>query len=367
MIIGRCFSSLMANDNILTQPQIAKDLFFYGFLLEKLCDRPLEKKEAMQLTKKKFIDYKNYCQGSNPLIYKLVIKTYLAHQKIAFLQKKQRLQDLPPAFTSFSLPTEMIAKILDQLNEKEAIPYIKAFSHFPFAASLLADFIDKRKLPICYLNHFPQLFFATFFHLKYINFKDWLGGSIAVQMCLQHADSVQELILSDRYNLPFPKGLKTRQLKTGGFGYHYDQELPVDICFDELEKLTFGHRYNKPLPNLCLNRLKYLEFGTMYNHPLPKKIELSSLKELVFGNHYDKSFAAQIQLTQLEKLTFGSCYNQLLPRTLQLDKLKYLKFGNFNLKIQISDEESMIFKNLCDFYDFYVLGCTESTPETSKF
>ena len=54
VIIGRCFSSLMANDNILTQPQIAKDLFFYGFLLEKLCDRPLEKKEAMQLTKKKF-------------------------------------------------------------------------------------------------------------------------------------------------------------------------------------------------------------------------------------------------------------------------------------------------------------------------
>jgi hypothetical protein len=75
------------------------------------------------------------------------------------------------------------------------------------------------------------------------------------------------------------------------FGYHFDQQIPINVLPDGLTHLVFGYHFDRQIPiNVLPESLRNLRFGVLFNQKLigylPKKLEILGLS-LHYGFHAD--------------------------------------------------------------------------------
>lgn len=92
----------------------------------------------------------------------------------------------------------------------------------------------------------------------------------------------------------------------------------------ELERLTLGHNFNRPLSGVSWPpRLQRLAVGAMFNQPVKEVAWPEGLEELVFGEMFDQARCRPIFLTIRFELEVFSNFRVLLWLVEQADWRTY--------------------------------------------
>ena len=92
----------------------------------------------------------------------------------------------------------------------------------------------------------------------------------------------------------------------------------IDMASLNLESITFGPRFNRPMQNVILPyMLQSLTFGYSFNRylddslaPIGRPLLPSSIQSLTFGYTYNQSLNNAVLPSSLRHLTFGHNFNQ---------------------------------------------------------
>ena len=215
-------------------PPTTQELFKFGFSIAD-CLNATKKTPLHNFEQKiKEIEVYNVSNEKFNLHARHLIENIINVYKNVFIEHKENSPIDPQKYGISDMPVEMIAALLEHVDAENAINFIKAINHLKCAPLLLANFMNKKKLPVTYLDHFPELFFQTFSHLTYVDFRGWGGDSDTIDICLKKIDTISELILNDDYNQPFPEGLDLSTLQSLTFGRRYNQPFPNDLILSAL-------------------------------------------------------------------------------------------------------------------------------------
>lgn len=87
-------------------------------------------------------------------------------------------------------------------------------------------------------------------------------------------------------------------------------KLDTFVNCTQLQELTFGESFNKPIGKLVhCAQLQQLTFGRYYNKPPGALTNFAQLQRLTFGAEFNLSIEALSKCTQLQRLTFGAKFN----------------------------------------------------------
>lgn len=141
--------------------------------------------------------------------------------------------------------------------------------------------------------------------LKKVNWADAIGTLIVLSpTCLKELTWPRYLLwltLGGNFNVPLHGIAWPQQLLRLEFGKFFNQPI-AGIEWPELQQLTFGLRFDKPIVDVSVPKLERLELGSDFNQPI-EGVSWPELKHLQFRHkHYVGLFNQPIVSAELPKL-----------------------------------------------------------------